>query len=286
MATSKKQLPGLPCVLERTDCIKAMGQMKKASVPLIAADPPYNIGKAYENYDDKKPHDEFMEWTQNWLCRACDLLHPHGSLFIFAPDEWVSEVDVFCRQHLRLCWQGTIIWYYTFGVACQGRYSRSHTQILWFTRHSTKFTFNRDAIAVPSNRQLVYNDKRANPKGKVPDNTWMLTQQAMANCFGPDEDTWLVSRVCGTFKEREKHSSNQIPLPIMERIVLGHSNPGDTVLDPFCGTGTTGVAAVMHGRNFIGYDVSDTCIKQSSVRIAKAHGELVARTPRRSAQIP
>jgi DNA modification methylase len=236
---------------------------------LIVADPPYNIGKEYENYDDSKPHDEFMGWTQAWIQMAYNCLHPNGSLFIFAPDEWASEVDVYCRQEVGLNWQSTIVWYYTFGVACQGRFSRSHTQILWYTKSKTKFTFNRDAIAVPSNRQLVYKDKRANPKGKVPDNTWMLTQKAMADCFGPDEDTWLVSRVCGTFKERQKHSSNQIPEPIMERIVLACSNRGELVLDPFCGTGTTGVAAVRHGRRFLGYDISPTCVKQSLERIAK-----------------
>ncbi len=253
--------------VEKADCIKAMRAMKRETIPLIVADPPYNIGKAYDSYDDNKPHDEFMAWTKNWITAAYDLLTLTGSMFIFAPDEWASEVDMFCRKELLLHWQSTIIWYYTFGVACQGRYSRSHTQILWFTRQRKNFTFNRDAVAVPSNRQLVYNDSRANPKGKCPDNTWMLTQKAMADCFGPGEDTWLVSRVCGTFKEREKHSSNQIPLPITDRIVLGHSNSGETVLDPFVGTGTTGVSAVKHGRYFIGYDISEVCVQQTLRRI-------------------
>lgn len=267
MAKSKKAASPTFMVSE-DDCVQGMVRMgRDGSVPLVIADPPYNIGKQYENYHDKRPHHQFMSWTHVWLRAACDTLHPNGSLFVFAPDEWASEVDVFCRSILPLHWQSTICWYYTFGVACQGRYSRSHTQILWYTRHRTKFTFNRDAVAVPSNRQLVYNDKRANPKGKVPDNTWMLTQQAMADCFGPNEDTWLVSRVCGTFKERQKHSSNQIPEPIMERIILGHSNPGDLVVDPFVGTGTTGAMAIKHGRPFIGFDISPTCVKQSCARI-------------------
>jgi DNA modification methylase len=251
------------------DCVKEMRTILSDSVPLICADPPYNIGKEYENYDDNKPHDEFMAWTHRWIAQAYRTLHPQGALFVFAPDEWVSELDVHCRFTLGLHRQSWIVWHYTFGVACQGRFSRSHTHVLWFTKHSTKFTFNRDAIAVPSNRQLVYNDKRANPKGKLPDDVWMLTQKAMADCFGPDEDTWLVSRVCGTFKERQKHSSNQIPLPIMERIILACSNPGDLVLDPFLGTGTTGVAAVHHGRRFTGFDISETCVQASLKRIAQ-----------------
>lgn len=269
MAKSNVVLP-LQFVVKKGDCVREMRAKPKGTVPLIVADSPYNIGKWYDNYVDSRPHVEFMDGTKTWITAAYDLLTPTGSLFIFAPDEWGSEVDMFCRKDLRLCWQQTIIWYYTFGVACQKRYSRSHTQILWFTKHRTKFTMNDMAVRVASNRQLVYNDKRASGKGKMPDNTWILTLEEMEKCFGPDQDTWLTNRVCGTFKEREKHSSNQIPEPIMERIVLGHSNPGDLVLDPFVGTGTTGVAAIRHGRRFVGYDVSETCVKQSYLRIKRA----------------
>jgi DNA modification methylase len=179
-------------------------------------------------------------------------------------------VDVLCRRVLGLHRRSWVVWFYTFGVANQKNFSRSHTHILYFTKSKTDFTFNDDAVRVPSARSLVYADRRQNPKGKLPDNTWALLREDLEPYMTPDKDTWLVSRVCGTYKERQKHSSNQVPLPIMERIVLASSNRGDLVLDPFVGTGTTAVACVKHGRRFTGWDISETCVREGWRRVAAA----------------
>lgn len=249
------------------DCVPYMEKVAPNSVPLIIADSPYNIGKAYAHYDDNKPHDEFMGWMQEWLSAAALILHKHGSMWVFAPDEWVSEIDVYCRFSLALYRRSWVTWFYTFGVANQKNFSRSHTHILYFTKSKTKFTFNADAVRVPSARQLVYADARQNPKGKLPDNTWVLLRDELEPYMTPDKDTWLVSRICGTYKERQKHSSNQIPIPLMERIVLSTSNPGDLVLDPFMGTASSGIAALKHGRDYVGIDISPVCVKHSKRRI-------------------
>jgi site-specific DNA-methyltransferase (adenine-specific) len=122
--------------------------------------------------------------------------------------------------------------------------------IHWFTRDRKRFTFNVDAIRVPSARQLRYHDKRANPKGKVPDNVWVLRPQDDDRCFLPQSDAWHAPRVAGTFRERVNHVC-QMPLTILERIVLLASNPGVLVLDPFAGTGTALVAAKRLGRRWL-----------------------------------
>ena len=113
-----------------------------------------------------------------------------------------------------------------------------------------------------SARQTTYKDSRANPKGKLPDDTWFLRPQE-ANAAEPqlfsghESDTWNVSRVCGTFKEREGWHGCQMPIGVLDRVIQAASNPGDVVLDPFNGSGTTCVSAALLGRQYVGIDQSD-----------------------------
>lgn len=245
-----------------------MCKLDTGSFPLIIVDPPYNYAQPYDAYHDNVPDKLYWEWTQQWLSQCHRVLAKSGSLWIFAPDEWVSEIDVHCRTQLKMYKRNHIVWYYTFGQASQGKgFSRSHTHLLYLTKSRTKFYFSDEHIRVPSARQLIYKDKRANAKGKMPDDVWMLLKHEMTEVISPDQDTWLESRVCGTFKERQPHSPNQLPVPLLERIVLAASQPNDLVLDAFCGSGSTGVAALKHGRRFLGIDVSRTCIEQSRRRI-------------------
>jgi site-specific DNA-methyltransferase (adenine-specific) len=191
-------------------------------------------------------------------------------LWVFAPDELVSEIDCLAKNTWKLHKRCHVIWYYTFGVASTKNFSRSHTHILYYTKRKNRFIFNADEIRVPSARQLVYNDKRQNVKGKLPDNTWVLTRAQLEECFGADNDTWLESRVCGTFRERRDHSPNQLPEALIERIIKACSNPGDLVVDPFLGTGTTIKKAVELGRRGLGIDVSAVCVEESRKRILAA----------------
>ncbi len=85
-----------------------------------------------------------------------------------------------------------------------------------------------------------------------------------------DSDTWAISRICGTYKERKAHSPNQIPIAIMERIVLSTSNSNELVLDPFMGTGSAGIACMRHNRQYLGYDISRTCVEQATQAVSEA----------------
>ena len=150
-----------------------------------------------------------------------------------------------------------IIWHYTFGQQPKNKFARSHTHILYFTKDEKQFTFNADAIRVASARQTTYNDLRANPRGKLPDDVWYLRpQEAPEPLFAPEGDTWNVSRVCGTFKEREGWHGCQMPIGVLDRIIRSSSNPGEIVLDPFNGSGTTVVSAALLGRKYVGIDQS------------------------------
>ena len=238
-------------------------------VDLVIADPPYNYGQAYAGYADRLSRDEYLAFSRRWLAQVTASLQPQGALWLVVPDEWVSELDLMARQDFAYTKQNHVVWYYTFGQAQQRKFSRSHTHLLWLTRHPQEYTFCPEAIRVPSARQAVYGDRRAKPVGKLPDDVWVLHRQQLEPLFGPDADTWLCSRVCGTFHERWAVSPNQLPLALVQRMIAACSRPGDWLYDPFCGTGTTAVAAHRLGRRCIGVDVASACIEAARARLAE-----------------
>ncbi len=102
----------------------------------------------------------------------------------------------------------------------------------------------------------TYADRRANPVGKLPDDTWMLRPQESETHFASDSDTWHVPRVCGTFNERLGHPC-QMPEAVLDRIIRVATERGDLVLDPFAGSGTTLAVAKKLGRRYLGVELSE-----------------------------
>ena len=134
----------------------------------------------------------------------------------------------------------------------KNKFARAHTHIFYFVNNKKNFTFNDHAVRIPSDRQLLYNDKRANPAGKMPDDVW--------NGY---------SRVCGTFKERTGWHPCQMPESLLKRIIAASSNPGDCVLDPFCGSGTTAAAACQLNRHYVGIEISPQYVENAKNRLAE-----------------
>ncbi|MEX0713819.1 MAG: site-specific DNA-methyltransferase, partial [Pirellulales bacterium] len=166
-----------------------------------------------------------------------------------------------------------VIWYYTFGVNCTRKFSRSHAHLFHLVKDRERFTFNADdpAIRVPSARQLVYADARANPKGRLPDDTWILRPQDVPGGFSADQNTWYFPRVAGTFKERAGFHGCQMPEQLLGRIIRASSNPGGLVLDPFAGSGTTLAVAKKLGRRWIGFELSEQYAEQIQARLDAVH---------------
>jgi DNA modification methylase len=100
---------------------------------------------------------------------------------------------------------------------------------------------------------------------------WYLRpQETEEPMFAPESDTWNVSRVCGTFKEREGWHGCQMPIAVLDRIIKSSSNPGDIVLDPFNGSGTTTVSAAILGRQYVGIDQSEAYVSYARKRLEHA----------------
>lgn len=253
--------------LYNQDCIKAMAKIAKGSVDLAFADPPFNIGYKYDVYEDRRAADDYLDWSKKWGEALVRTLKPTGTFWLAIGDEFAAELKLMFQRELGLCCRSWVIWYYTFGVNCKSKFSRSHTHLFHFVKDPENFTFNRDAILVPSARQLVYADKRAASAGRLPDNTWILRPQDMPESFTPEEDVWHVPRVCGSFVERAGWHGCQMPELLLARIINACSNPGETVLDPFGGSGTTLAVAKKLARRFIGFELSNNYASRIKARL-------------------
>ena len=196
------------------------------------------------------------------------MLRPDGTFWLAIGDEYAAELKVLATRELGFTCRSWVVWYYTFGVNCRTKFSRSHAHLFHFVKDPAAFTFNDDAIRVPSARELVYADKRANSAGRLPDDTWILRPQDLPEGFTADGDTWYFPRVCGTFKERSGWHGCQMPEQLLGRIIRASSNAGDTVLDPFGGSGTTLAVAKKLGRRFLGCELSEAYAARIRERLA------------------
>jgi DNA modification methylase len=233
------------------DCIELLSKVHKPFADLVFADPPFNIGYKYDKYYDKVKSKNYIAWTKDWMTVCKNVLKSHGSFYIAIGDDYAAHVKII-GQELGLFLRNWIIWHYTFGQQTKNKFARAHTHIFYFVKDKKTFTFNDHAVRVPSDRQLIYNDKRANLKGKMPNDVWNQ-----------------YSRVCGTFKERQGWHPCQMPENLLARIIAASSNPGDTVLDPFNGSGTTTAVAYQLGRKYLGIDISQNYVENASKRLTE-----------------
>lgn len=251
------------------DCLRHLRKLPQGCVDLAFADPPFNIGYAYDLYDDRSTEEQYLDWTRSWGRAVHRVLKPDGTFWLAIGDEYAAELKLIFQKELGFTCRSWVIWYYTFGVNCKKKFSRSHAHLFHFVKDAKQFTFNADDpdVRVPSARQLVYNDARQNPAGRLPDDTWILRPQDVPEAFRPDEDTWYFSRVCGTFKERAGWHGCQMPEQLLGRIIRVSSNPGDVVMDPFGGSGTTLAAAKKLGRRWLGFELSPNYAAMTQARL-------------------
>jgi site-specific DNA-methyltransferase (adenine-specific) len=254
--------------VRQQDCIEGLANVPAGSIDLVFADPPFNIGYEYDTYDDRQSRDEYLAWCRRWIEAVYRGLKPTGTFWLAIGDERAAELKLL-SQDIGFHCRSWVIWYYTFGVNCTHKFSRSHAHLLYFVKDPATFTFREEdpQNRVPSARQLVYADRRANPRGRLPDDTWILRPQDLGDCFTADEDTWYFPRVAGTFKERAGFHGCQMPEQLLARIIRTCSNEGELVVDPFSGSATTLVVAKKLGRRFLGFEISEEYALRGNKRL-------------------
>jgi DNA modification methylase len=242
------------------DCIGILSKVKKPFADLIFADPPFNIGYKYDKYHDRVEKNNYVNWTRDWMSACKKVLKSHGSFYIAIGDDYAANVKII-GDELGMTLRNWLIWHYTFGQQTKDKFARAHTHLFYFVQDKDNYVFNEYAVRIPSDRQLLYADARANPAGKMPDDVW-------------DE----FSRVCGTFKERLGWHPCQMPEKLLGRIICASSKPGDCVLDPFAGSGTTAAAAFRFCRSYAGIDISEEYVKNTRERLKQLERESKAKS--------
>ncbi|HHB2152432.1 TPA: adenine-specific DNA-methyltransferase [Escherichia albertii] len=236
------------------DALCELKKMPAASVDLIFADPPYNIGKNFDGMLENWKEDQFIDWLLEVIAECHRVLKKQGSMYIMNSTENMPFVDLYCRKLFTI--KSRIIWSYdSSGVQARKYYGSMYEPILMMVKDAKNYTFNSDAILVEAKtgarRALI--DYRKNPpqpysNQKVPGNVWDF------------------SRVRYLMDEYENHPT-QKPESLLQRIILASSNPGDVVLDPFAGSFTTGAVAIATGRKFIGIEINNEYIKMGLRRL-------------------
>ncbi|MDD6401432.1 MAG: site-specific DNA-methyltransferase [Lachnospiraceae bacterium] len=228
-----------------------MTQIDDKSVSLVVTSPPYNIDIQYGNktakgkileskgvkYHDNMDETEYREMLKNVFTECKRVLKDDGSIWVniknrlingeIVPPFWIQ--DFFTDMYLK----NLIIWNFDWGGSTSKRFAPRYEFIFWYVKNKNEYIFNLDDVKIPA---LNYRPDRYKSQLKNP------------------TDVWRISMVSGNFEERTSHPA-QYPEQLIERIVLAGSNPGDIIMDPFMGSGTTAVVAKKLGRHYLGYEI-------------------------------
>lgn len=239
------------------DCRELLREVPDESVRLVVTSPPYNIGKPYGRYKDKIPLNEWEDLLHTVTREVHRILTPDGSFFLNLSPVPLGE----SREILPLPFLGyeilkdhgfylrnMITWTFNNMQNCTNRLSGRYENILWGVKDIENYVFHLDAVRVPF---LSKRDKRLEgKKGRNP------------------TDVWYFNRVNNMTKKKLKLTHPTVyPLPMIQRILKMSSDPGDTVLDPFVGSGTTLVAARLLERNGIGFELDETYEEEIRMRL-------------------
>lgn len=267
----------------QSECLSYIQTLPDASFPLIYLDPPFNTqkvqrrnrmrviqdengsregfgGKKYRSELVESPtyrdaFDDFLGFLQPRLEQAYRLLTESGSLFVHLDYREVHYVKVALdRLFGRAAFINEIIWSYDYGGRGKNRWPAKHDTLLWYAKNPDSYTFNYDEIdrIEYMTPRMVGPEKAA--RGKTPTDVWWMT-------------------IVPTSSKEKTGYPTQKPLKLLERIINVHSSPGDTVLDFFAGSGTTGEAAAKHGRGFVLVDENPQAIEVMKKRLERYNPE-------------
>jgi len=236
--------------LYQGDSIAWLLSVESESVDLIFADPPYNLNKA--EWDSFASQEDYIDWSLQWIRQAARVLKPTGSLYVCGFSETLADLKHPASQYFKGCrW---LVWHYKNKANLGNDWGRSHESIIHF-RKSAAVKLNVDDIRIPySTHTLKYPshpqaDSSLYGNGKKRDR-WLPHPQG-----AKPKDVIDIPTTCNGMGETTPHPT-QKPEELVRKFVLASSQPGDLVIDPFSGSGTTVVVAEQLGRRWMGCDLN------------------------------
>lgn len=237
-------------LLYEGDSIPWLGLLEEQSVDLIFADPPYNLSK--EEWDNFESQEHYIQWSLQWIEQAARVLKPSGSMYICGFSEILADIKHPASKFFKSCrW---LVWHYKNKANLGNYWGRSHESIIHF-RMSTKAQLNVDSIRIPYGAHTLKYPSHPQAessqygKGKRRDN-WLPNPRG-----AKPKDVFDIPTTCNGMGEKTPHPA-QKPEELLRKFVLASSQPGDVVLDPFSGSGTTLVVAEQLGRKWLGCDIN------------------------------
>jgi len=236
------------------DCLEIMKNIPENSVDITFADPPFNLKKRYNGYKDSKEFHEYLEWSKQWIYEMVRITKPTGSIFVHNIPKWLTYYASFLNE--MAYFKHWIAW--DAPTAPMGKSLQpSHYGILYYVKDLKKTKFYE--IRYPHKRCRKCNYLLKDYGGK----------KASLHPFGPlVSDVWTDIHRIKHNKYRDEHPC-QLPIHLLERIILMSTDEEDIVLDPFVGTGTSVIAAKRLGRKFIGIDIDDKYVNITSDKLSK-----------------
>jgi adenine-specific DNA-methyltransferase len=256
--------PEATVCLHLGDALELLHQMPDACAQLVITSPPYNIGKDYERARSLSL-EEYVDGQRAVIDECVRILRPGGSICWevgnHVAQDGIVPIDILLypvfAAHAELVLRNRIVWHFEHGLHCTKRLSGRYEVILWFTK-GPDYRFNLDAIRVPQK----YPGKRAWKGARIGE----YTGHPLGKNPG---DVWVFPNVKSNHVEKTIHPC-QFPVELVERFVLSVTAPGDLVVDPFMGVGTTACAAVLHERRAAGADIVPDYLHIARERLALA----------------
>lgn len=236
------------------DCLEIMKNIPDNSIDITFADPPFNLKKKYNGYKDYKEFDAYLEWCRLWIYEMARVTKPSGSIFIHNIPKWLTYYAGFLNEvaHFKhwIAWDAPTS---PMGKSLQP----NHYGILYYVKNLKNSKFYEMRYPHKRCRKCYYLLKDYGGK------------KAGLHPFGPlISDVWTDIHRIKHNKYRDEHPC-QLPIHLLERIILMSTDESDIILDPFVGTGTTAVAAKRLGRRFIGIDIDEKYVKMTEYKISK-----------------
>lgn len=238
------------------DAAELLSRVPPGTVDLLVADPPYNKGKDFGNNRDQRA--DWPSWMATWLDAAARALAPTGSIYVCGT--WERGAELQGLLEARFVVRSRITWKRDKGRGAKANWKNLHEDV-WFATAGPRYVFNLEAVKVQKKVIAPYRDAQGRPKD------WIETPEGRVRRTHPS-NLWTDLVVpFWSMPENTAHPT-QKPERLIERILLASSRPGDLVVDPFIGSGTTAVVAARLGRRFLGCDLNPDYVRLAMKRLA------------------